>query len=187
MSEAALDYLRMPLDSFLKAVASGEPAPAGGSAAAAVVALAAGLVCKSARLSTQHLPGAAGLAEQAEGLMKGVVPLVREDAAAYAEVLAARREGREMEEALSGAADVPLAIAEAGEEVARIATLLAAEGKPALRGDAQVAALLAGAASQAAALLAGINLRAAGVRDGRLRRVEELAGEKRRRQREREK
>jgi formiminotetrahydrofolate cyclodeaminase len=169
------DYLRLPLDSFLDLVASGDPAPAGGSVAALAVALAAGLSAMAARLSTKHLSDSAKLAQRAESLRQRVTPLARADAIAYGRVLAARRAGEEsVPDALSQAADVPLAVAAAGAEVAEISARLARNGNPNLEGDALAAALLAEAAVRAAAQLAKINLSSAGIHDGRLARAQEL-------------
>jgi methenyltetrahydrofolate cyclohydrolase len=60
--------------------------------------------------------------------------------------------------ALSRAADVPMRLVELAAPVAELAASLAAGGNPALRGDAQAAALLAQAAAAAAAALVRINL-----------------------------
>lgn len=169
------DYLEMPLGEFLESVAAAEPAPGGGSLSAMAVALAAGLAAMAARFSTDHLPEATDLAERADELRRHVAPLARADAEAYGKVLDAQR-GSERSAALSEAADVPLAVAEVGEEVAWIASRLAEHGNPNLKGDATTAALLAGAATRAAATLARINLSAAGIEDGRLERARELAG-----------
>ncbi len=161
-------------------MASDEPAPGGGAAAAVAVALAAGLSGMAARLSANHLADATGLAEQADHLRQRVAPLAQEDATAYGHVLAAYRtpddgdpEVRQerIRTALSGAADVPLAIAEAGAEVAEVAARLAREGNPNLRGDAVAAALLAEAGVRAAAVLVEINTTAGEISDDRVERV----------------
>ena len=177
-----MNYLEQPLGGFLDSVASGEPAPSGGGAAAVAVALAAGLSGMSARLSADHLLDAVGLAERADHLRQRVAPLAQEDASAYGRVLAAQHEDGDPEdrrerlrEALSVAADVPLAIAEAGAEVAEIAARLAREGNPNLRGDAVAAALLAEAGVRAAEVLVRINTAAGGIFDDRLGRASELA------------
>ncbi len=139
-ADSVPDYLELPVGSFLDLVAAGESAPGGGSAVAVSVALAAGLSSMAARLSTKQLTDAAGLAERAEDLRERVAPLARADAVAYGRVLAAQRASDDhdggVRAALSGAADVPLAVAEAGAEVARIAGRLASDGNPNLRGDA---------------------------------------------------
>jgi formiminotetrahydrofolate cyclodeaminase len=77
-------------------------------------------------------------------------------------------------DALSGAADVPLAVAEAGNEVAAIASRLVEDGNPNLKGDALAAVLLADAGVRAASALVGINLSSANVDDDRLRRANSL-------------
>ena len=172
----------MPLGRFLDSVASREPAPGGGAAAAIVVALAAALSSMAARFSTDQLADAAGLADRAERLREEVAPLARADAAAYGRVLAALRtpdddpdaRRERIRGALSDAADVPLAVAEAGAELAEVAARLAREGNPNLEGDAAAAAILAEAGVRAAAVLVRINTRAGELADDRLGRANEL-------------
>jgi methenyltetrahydrofolate cyclohydrolase len=177
------EYLDLPLNEFLELVASSGPAPGGGSVAAVVVALAAGLAGMAARLSADHLADASVLADRADASRRRVAPLARADAEAYGRVLDAYRLPRKpdsvtrmehLREALSGAADVPLAVAEAGNEVAGIAVRLVKEGNPNLEGDAMTAVLLANAGVRAATALAGINLSSASVEDDRLGRAGEL-------------
>jgi formiminotetrahydrofolate cyclodeaminase len=177
------DYLGLPLGRFLDLVASGEPAPGGGAAAAVAIALAAGLSGMAARFSAEQLADAPDLADRADALRQEVAPLARADAEAYGRVLEAYRLPREpdpgtrrrsIREALSGAADVPLAVAENGAEVAGIAARLAKEGNPNLKGDAIAAVVLAGAGVRAAAMLVEINLSIGEVDDERLVRVSEL-------------
>ena len=176
----APDYLDLPLGEFLDRVASDKPAPGGGSVAAIAVALAAGLAGMAARLSTNQLPDAAELAKKADAARFGVAPLARADAESYGRVLDAYREPDpgtrtvRVRDALSGAADVPLAVAAAGNEVAGLASRLVEEGNPNLEGDATAAVLLAGAGARAAARLVEINLSAAGVDDDRLGRAKGL-------------
>lgn len=155
-------------------VAYGEAAPGGGASAAVTVAFAAALAEMAARLSADHLAAASELAEQSERARQRVSPLAQADAVAYGSVIATRREGRSVRDALSEAADVPLAIAETGAEVSGIAFRLAQEGNPNLRGDALTATLLAEAGMRAAAALAQINLSAAEIVDDRLERANEL-------------
>jgi len=177
---SAPDYLNLPLGEFLDRVAAGSPAPGGGSVAAIAVALAAGLAGMAARLSSSQLAEAPDLARQADAARLRVAPLATADAESYGRVLDAYREPdpeartARVRDALSGAADVPLAVAGAGSEVASIASRLAEEGNPNLEGDALAAALLAGAGVRAAAALVGINLSSANVDDDRLRRANSL-------------
>ena len=176
----APDYLDLPLGEFLDRVASDGPAPGGGSVAAIAVALAAGLAGMAARLSSERLDDAPELAGRADAARLRVAPLAGADAESYGRVLDAYREPdpeartARVREALSGAADVPLAVAEAGNEVVGIAYRLAEKGNPNLRGDALASVLLAGAGVRAAAELVGINLSAADVDDGRLRKANGL-------------
>ena len=177
------EYLDLSLRDFLDLVASGTPAPGGGSVAALTVALAAGLSGMAARLSTGQLADAPALADRADASRRRVAPLARTDAESYGRVLDAYRipcepdpETRKerLRDALSGAADVPLAVAEVGSEVAGIAARLAERGNPNLEGDAMTAVLLADAGVRAAATLAEINLSSANVEDDRLARANEL-------------
>jgi methenyltetrahydrofolate cyclohydrolase len=177
----APDYLNLPLGEFLDRVAAGSPAPGGGSVAAIAVALAAGLAGMAARLSNGQLADAPELADQADAARLRVAPLARADAESYGRVLDAYRESdpetrmARVRDALSGAADVPLAVAEAGSEVVAIASRLAEEGNPNLEGDALAAVLLAGAGVRAAVALVRINLSTANVDDDRLKRAKGLA------------
>ena len=179
----APDYLNLPLGEFLDRVASDSPAPGGGSVAAVAVALAAGLAGMAARLSSAQLADAPELAGRADAARLRVAPLAGADAESYERVLEAYREPdsearvARVRDALSGAADVPLAVAEAGSEVVGIASRLADEGNPNLEGDAMAAVLLAGAGVRAAARLVQINLSTANVDDDRLRRANSLVDE----------
>jgi len=135
----------------------------------------------AARLSTDQLNDASRLADRADASRRRVAPLARADAESYGRVLEAVRLPRDsearterIEDALSGAADVPLAVAEAGSEVAGVAARLVEEGNPNLQGDAMTAVLLADAGVRAAATLTEINLSSANVADGRLGRANEL-------------
>ena len=177
----ASEYLDLPLGEFLERVASEEPAPGGGSVSAVAVALAAGLAGMAARLSTGQMDEAPELAGRADASRRRVAPLAKADAESYGRVLDALRsqgdpDAREerIRDALSGAAEVPLAVAEIGSEVADIAARLVEEGNPNLEGDAMTAVLLADAGVRAAAALAEINLSAAKVRDDRLERASKL-------------
>jgi formiminotetrahydrofolate cyclodeaminase len=177
------EYLDLPLGEFLDLVASGSPAPGGGSVAAVAVALAAGLSGMAARLSAGQLADADGLAERADAARRRVAPLARIDAESYRRVLDAYREPdsetrrERVSDALSGATDVPLAVAEVGNEVAGIAARLVEEGNTNLVGDAITAVLLAEAGVRAAVTLAEINLSAANLDDDRLGRANELVDE----------
>ena len=150
--------------------------------AAIVTAFAASLTSMAARFATEQWEDAAGAVAQAEALRARVLPLAEEDANAYENFLVARRMSEEVDadirdaavgDALSRAADVPLAIAEAALDVASLAAELVEHGNPNLRGDAATAALLAEAAVRATANLVEINL-ATREGDERIERAREL-------------
>ena len=168
----APDYLQLTLSRFLDLVASEDPVPAGGSVVAVAIALAAGLSVMTCRLSTKHIADASKLAERADSLRGAAAPLAQADAVAYGRVLAAQDRG--LRDALSQAADVPLAEAEAGAEVAEISARLARDGNPNLRGDVVAAALLAEAGVRAATWLAKVNLSIGGIEDRRLAHADAL-------------
>jgi methenyltetrahydrofolate cyclohydrolase len=159
-------YRSMPLDQLLEAFADATPAPGGGGGAVLAVALSASLCVMAARLSTRHESGASDVARQALAIRDDMAPLCDEDAHTYLDVIAASRataedpadRRRRLHRALSAASDVPMATVAAAAQVARLAAGLAEEGNPTVRGDAAVAALLAGAGAEAAAVLVRINL-----------------------------
>jgi methenyltetrahydrofolate cyclohydrolase len=163
-------------------IAAQTSAPGGGSVAAIVTAFAASLTAMAARFATDHWEDAPGAVAQAEALRARVLPLAEEDARAYESFLLARRMSKDFDpqvrdaaigEALSRAADVPLAIAEAALDVASLAAELVERGNPNIRGDAATAVLLSEAAVRATANLVEINL---GTREGdeRIERAREL-------------
>jgi methenyltetrahydrofolate cyclohydrolase len=169
-------------------IAAETSAPGGGSVAAIVTGFAASLAAMAARFSTEQWEDAPGAVAQAEALRRRVLPLADEDARAYESFLEARRlpetigpEARDaaMGAALSRAADVPLAIAEAALDVASLAAELAERGNPNLRGDAATAVLLSEAAVRATANLVEINL-ATREGDERVERARELCEQTRR-------
>ena len=163
-------------------VAAQTSAPGGGSIAAIVTAFAASLTAMAARFATEQWEDAPGAVAQAETLRARVLPLAEEDARAYESFLLARRMSKDFDpqvrdaaigEALSRAADVPLAIAEAALDVASLAAELVERGNPNIRGDAATAVLLSEAAVRAPANLVENN---PGTRDGdeRIERAHEL-------------
>jgi formiminotetrahydrofolate cyclodeaminase len=175
---AASFSLQEPVERFLDRLASADSEPAGGSAAAVAVAIAAGLVAKAARLAHEW-PQASEVVERAEALRSRLATLALADADAYGKVLEALRlapdspsRSAELAAALSAAADVPLAVAEAAAELAPLAARVAQEGNDRLRGDAVVAVELAAAGARGAAELVAINL--GGRDDPRVRRAKEL-------------
>jgi methenyltetrahydrofolate cyclohydrolase len=157
----------MTVKELCETVAARTSAPGGGSVAAIVTAFAASLTAMSARFATEQWEDAPGAVAQAEALRARVLPLADEDARAYESFLLARRMSKDFDpqvrdaaigEALSRAADLPLAIAEAALDVASLAAELVERGNPNLRGDAATAVLLSEAAVRATANFVEINL-----------------------------
>jgi formiminotetrahydrofolate cyclodeaminase len=177
--------LDLRLREFLDEVAAEGRTPGGGSAAAVVTAIAAGLLAKVARGSVDTWPEAAGIAAQAECLRDRATPLAEADAEQYEAALRARDEvGGERGErrdfalgqAYAKAAEPPLQIVRAACDVAQLAIVVAEGGDPALRADAVAAAVLAAAAASAAAELVAVNLTASAT-DPRVREAAKLAEE----------
>jgi len=178
------DYLELKLSEFLERSAS-EPTPGAGSAAAVAIALAASLVVKVARVSRDSWNDAAGVAAQAIELGSRCPTLARDDADAWQDALASLASPHgvdgadtELRRVLDRAADLPLAIAETGADVAGLALLTAERGAPSLRGEAVAAAVLAHAGVRIAAHLVVINLvtQAGDERSARAGRAEQAAG-----------
>ncbi len=171
------------LTKFFAALGSSKPVPAGGSAAAAAVAMAAGLVEKAARLSTEQWIGAANVGKRAAVLRKLAAILVDADAEAYTDYMNAIRAARglhtaERERILAPArlriVDVPLTIVRSAAEVAELAAEMALHGNPNLHSDAIVATELAAAAARAATNTLATNVKG-GSKDARLEEARRLA------------
>jgi len=176
------NLLDSTLGEFLDTLSGQGPAPGAGSAAAIVVAMAAGIVTMVARASKEYWPEAGGAIGQAEAFRARVAPLAQADAEVYREALTALRGREALEEryrdqqlraALERAAEIPLKIAEAGSDLACLAALLVENGNPEVRADAAAASLLAEGGARAAAKLVEVNLGATGD-DPRVRHVQTL-------------
>ena len=177
-------FLDEPVRGFLDQLAARTPTPGGGGAAAVTGAMAAGLVAMAARFSATRLPDAGELADQADELRRRLAQLAEEDAQAYAAVLEALRLPRDAsqrevqrQEALLGAALVPLEIAGIGARVALMAARLAETGNPNLRGDAVTGAVLAAASARSAASLVDINVELGGLDPGLSQRAAQAAAD----------
>jgi len=176
------DLLDAPLNDFLDTLAGEGPAPGGGSAAAIVVAMAAGLVTMVARASNDHWPEAGGVVGQSETFRARVAPLAQADADVYTAAMSALRGREKLEEryrdqklqaVLERAAEIPLKIAEAGSDLACLAALLVENGNPEVRADAAAASVLAEGGARVAAMLVETNLGAT-EDDPRVRHVRTL-------------
>jgi methenyltetrahydrofolate cyclohydrolase len=181
-SDPEVAFQDLTVEELCETVAARTSAPGGGSVAAIVTAFAASLTAMSARFATEQWEDAPGAVAQAEALRARVLPLADEDARAYESFLLARRMSKDFDpqvrdaaigEALSRAADLPLAIAEAALDVASLAAELVERGNPNLHGDAATAVLLSEAAVRATANFVEINL-ATREGDERIERAREL-------------
>jgi formiminotetrahydrofolate cyclodeaminase len=164
-----MELLDLRLREFLDALAGEGRTPGGGSVAALVTAMAAGLLAKVARGSVDTWPEAAGIAAQAESLRARAAPLAQADAEQYEAALLARgqsgdgqdaRQDFALGQAYAKAAEPPLQIAQLASDVAQLALTVAQNCDAALWADAVTAALLAAAAAKAAAELVAVNLTA---------------------------
>jgi formiminotetrahydrofolate cyclodeaminase len=170
-----MQYLEEPLRAYVDALASGQPTPGGGSAAALVGALGSALNSMVANFTVGKERFAAVEAEvrelltESENLRGELERLTQVDTEAYGEVAAAQRMSRNteqekaaraaaMQEALRAAAEVPRVTAAACHRVLQIAAVLADKGNPNLITDAGVAAKFVVAALECAALNLEINL-----------------------------
>ena len=162
---------------FLGAVASPTPAPGGGSVAAHAGALAAALVQMVAGLTIGKKKYAAVEAEMKEvamlaaALVTELSSLGPKDAAAYTAVMnayklsgdtpdTANAKKAAVDQALLGAAQVPLVTAHACVNVLDLAVAVAARGNTNAVSDAGVAALMAEAACRGAVYNVRINVAA---------------------------
>lgn len=160
---------------FLEALASAEPTPGGGSAAALSGALAAALVSMVCNLTLGKKGYEAVQGEmetirmRSEALRGELICLLEADMRAYQCVMATyrlpRRTAEEkaareaaLQKALVEATEVPLAIAQACAEVMELALPAAQKGNRWAASDAGVAALLAEAALHGALLNVRTNL-----------------------------
>lgn len=163
------------LSGFVSDVAAATPAPGGGSVAAHAGALAAGLAQMVAGLTVGRKKYAAVEAEMKEAALKAAAlvtllsGLVERDAQSYAAVMnayklpnepedAAKARVRAIDDALIGAAQVPLETARACAEVAELAAVVAEKGNTNAVSDGGVAAILAEAACKGAVYNVRINV-----------------------------
>ena len=163
------------ISAFVASVASSEPVPGGGSVAAHAGALAAALAQMVAGLTIGKKKYAAvdgemrEVAEKAAKLSSKLTSLVQSDADAYAAVASAYKLGKEpaeaaahraraIEEALVGAARVPLETCRACRDVAELARTVASKGNTNAITDAGVCALLAEAGCRGASYNVRINV-----------------------------
>jgi formiminotetrahydrofolate cyclodeaminase len=143
------------VEELLDALAERTPAPAGGCGAAWAGAIAAALLQMSADYA--QMPE---VTERAAALRAELLAAGQDDLTAYTPVVEARRRGAsedEIQAALAAACGPPQRVAQAAGEVAELARETEARSRPALRGDARAAALIAQAAAEAATQIVALN------------------------------
>lgn len=138
-----------------KVASTDEPVPAGGSVAALTGACAAALMAlASGVLVRRGVSGAEALRERASALQRQLLELVDEDAAAYDAFLEARREPG----VIARMSEMPLRVAAACADVSAMAEEIAERITGAVAADVNAARTLAEAARHAALELAEANL-----------------------------
>jgi formiminotetrahydrofolate cyclodeaminase len=165
----------LPVHAFLERLGSSDPLPGGGSAAALAAAMGAALVAMVAELTigrpahAEHEATIAELRAAAVDRQAQLLALAQQDADAYDVVVRARRmpkdseaeraaRGSALEEAMQGAARIPLRAAVVAAEVLGLAERIAPIGNRNAISDAGVAAQLAAAGLRGAVLNVRINL-----------------------------
>ncbi len=170
-------YLDQTLQHYLDDLASSQPAPGGGSAAALSGAMGAGLASMVCRLTLGKEAYAAvqqeieGLLRQTEKLRLRFQQLMQEDIEAYGRLSASYKLPREtgeervtrsttIQERLVEAALVPLEVTECAAELIQCCQRIAEIGNATVLSDVVMGAILASSAGEGAALMVRINLRA---------------------------
>jgi formiminotetrahydrofolate cyclodeaminase len=163
------------IGSWLAALASSDPAPGGGAAAALEVAIGAALVAMVCNLTigkpafAEHEAAMTDVRARADELRRQATLLAAEDADAFTAVIAAYRLPKETDEeraerarriqsALAVAADVPRRTAAAASEVLDLAERVVPDANPNVISDAGAAAGAARGALQTALLNIDANL-----------------------------
>ena len=164
------------MSEYSRRLASADPTPGGGSAAAAVGAFAAGLVRMVAQLTSNSpkfadvAERAKALGESAETIVEGFVTCIDADVVAFDRVSAAyklpkntdtekKARSSAIQDALVGAAEPPLRVVELAQRACALAAELVNFGNPNAVSDIGCAAAFAQGAAQGAALNVEINVK----------------------------
>ncbi len=170
-----MSFDRLPISDFCARLASADPTPGGGTAAAAAGALGAALVEMVCALTLGKEKFQAvhaelrPVAEEASRAGADFRALMQQDTDAFDAMMAARRLPRDTDEQKTAraaaieasarhAAEVPMKTARTAATLLSRTPLLAEKGNPNAASDAGVAALLLAAAAEGALFNVGINL-----------------------------
>jgi methenyltetrahydrofolate cyclohydrolase len=156
------------LAELVEQTASIAPTPGAGPSVAWTCALAAALVEMVSAVALRHEPPDPAAVqrrrERARALRDEALEFADRDAAAHSAVLAVLQRraepghGARLRESLSHAADPPVAIAQVGAEVTRLAAEAASEARGGVRGEAMTAAVLGEATVRAMVPVVDLNL-----------------------------
>ncbi len=175
LEDTATDLSQLSVQELIARLSTRAPVPGGGSAAGIAGSLGAALVSMVVELTVgrpdaaDHVAQLATIGAEARRLRDELLDLAQADAAAYERVVRARKLPKDSDEERASrrraldaanheAAEIPLAIARAADEVLELAVRLAPIGNPNAASDSGVAAQLASAAIRGAALNVRINL-----------------------------
>lgn len=170
----------MDLATFGSEVASEKPTPGGGSVSAYAGSLAASLVIMVSRLTLkrpeyqQHWSKVEEILAEGETLRQRLISLVDEDSRSFASLMQAyhipklseqekRARSAEIQSRLKGAAETPLATAEASDRIISLVRSLAEYGNENALSDLQTAVFLAHASVLGA--LSNVTINLAGIKD----------------------
>lgn len=157
---------KLPVENFLDLLAAAQPTPGGGSTAALMGAMGAGLVSMVARLTiskdkyARNHEEMAALLEESEALREQLTETMQLDIKAYNKVMAAyavpatgkTARNTDIQAALKEATEVPLACIRLALRLLPLARRAIEIGNPNATADAGVAAIAAHAALRGAAL-----------------------------------
>lgn len=163
-----MGFVHWPMDRFLSRLASSDPAPGGGSAAALTGSLGAALgsmVCAillgRPRLRAAERKHLQRDRKALERIRRGLARLIEEDAKAYHALVRALRTQKGILQAREKAIRCPLEICEAATEAGRIMRGLARKTGPYLGSDVKAGWALLQGAFESACETAEVNLRGA--------------------------
>lgn len=175
-SSLAKPLMALPMEEFLKRIASDAPTPGGGSVSAYAGAMAGALVSMVGTLtqgkqmpSGDEYDGTEILIEQGHAIAQSLSEAVDRDSQAFDAVMAAFKlpkandeekaaRSRAIQEATKFAAEVPLEVAHECLAAAELAFVALSHGNPNCASDAGVAGILAVAGLEGAILNVAINL-----------------------------